>query len=186
MSGVLTSIRDRLCDLLKAQHPEFNDVDLHYGRLTPDEVRQITAFTPAARVGLFGPIKSDILPSGEIKLSPRFVAVALVKETDLLKTTDLAMKLALDMAATISIWLPGIRLTDKQGIEIAPPLFGVGLPEAITVEPSPAPELEAEGIALWGCLFTVPVVVGTSLSEQDGTAMVDIFMSDHWRGHHDS
>ncbi|MBX8802497.1 hypothetical protein HBA92_17280 [Ochrobactrum sp. MR28] len=174
MSHVLTSIRDRLRDLIKAELPEFKDVDLHYGRLMPDEVRKITAFAPAARVGLFGSVKSDILPSGEIKLSPRFAAVALTKTGDLLTSTDEAMQLALDMAAVISIWRPGIPLFDKQGIETAPPLFGVGLPEAITVEPSPAPELENEGIALWGCLFTVPIVIGTSLSEQDGGRLIDI------------
>lgn len=186
MSHILTSIRNRLRDLIKAEHSQFLDVDLHYGRLTPDEVRKITAFPPAARVGLFGSIKSDILPSGEIKISPRFAAVAVTKTGDLLTSTDEAMQLALSMAATISVWRPGIRLIDTNGVETAPPLFGVGLPEAITVEPSPAPELENEGIALWGCLFTVPVVIGSSLSEQDGSSLMDISMSDDWRGHHDS
>lgn len=182
MSHVLTSIRDRLRDLIKAQILEFIDVDLHYGRLTSDDVRKITAFPPAARVGLFGSVKSDILPSGEIKLSPRFAAVAITKTGDLLSSTDQAMRLALEMAATISIWRPGIRLTDTGGIETAPPLFGVGLPEAMTVEPSPAPELENEGIALWGCLFTVPIVIGTSLSEQNGGMLIDISAPQHQWG----
>lgn len=182
MSHVLTSIRDRLRDLIRAELPEFNDVDLHYGRLTPEEVRKITAFTPAARVGLFGSVKSDILPSGEIKVSPRFAAVALTKTGDLLTSTDQAMRMALEMAAAISVWRPGIRLTDTDGIEIAPPLFGVGLPEAITVEPSPAPELENEGIALWGCLFTVSIVIGTNLSEQNGGMLIDISAPQHQWG----
>lgn len=171
---VLASIRARLRDLVKARHPEFVDVDLHYGRLTPDEVRTITAISPACRVGIFGSIKSETLPSGELKLAPRFAAVVLVRSGDLVESTDTALALAAALAPTISAWCPGAALTDSDGVEISPRISGVGLPEAVTIEPSPAGVLEKEGISLWGCLFTVPVVVGASLSEIEAQGTIEV------------
>ncbi len=177
---VLASIRARLRDLVKARHPEFADVDLHYGRLTPDEVRTITAFSPACRVGIFGSIKTETLPSGEVKLAPRFAAVVLVRSGDLVESTDTALALATALSPTIAAWCPGAALTDIEGVEIAPRIRGVGLPEALTIEPSPAAELEREGIALWGCLFTVPVVIGASLSEAEAQGTVEILGLDQY------
>lgn len=171
MTSVLTSIRARLRDLVKAELPAFLDVDLHYGRLQPDEVRKIVMFTPACRVGVFGSVRSEVLPTGELKLLPRFAAVALVKTGDLLESTDASMELATAISATIAAWCPG---------EAEPSLTGVGLPEAITVEPSPASVLEAEGIALWGCLFTVPVVIGRNLAKEDAEAIVELTNLDQY------
>lgn len=171
---VLSSIRARLRDLVQARHPEFAEVDLHYGRLTPDEVRDITAFSPACRVGIFGSIKSETLPSGEVKLLPRFAAVVLVRSGDLVESTDAALALATALSPTIAAWCPGVAVTDVAGAVVSPRIRGVGLPEAITIEPSPAAELEKEGIALWGCLFTVPIVIGASLSEAEAQGSIEI------------
>ena len=176
---VLAPIRARLRDLVKARHPEFVDVDLHYGRLTPEEVRNISAFSPACRVGIFGSIKSETLPSGEVKLFPRFAAVVMVRSGDLVESTDTALALATALAPTIAAWCPGAALTDIEGAEI-PRIRGVGLPEAITIEPSPAGDLEKEGIALWGCLFTVPVAIGASLSELEAQGTVEILGIDQY------
>lgn len=171
MTGVLTSIRARLRDVIAARHPDFREVDLHYGRLQADDVKKSVMFSPACRVGVFGSVRSDVLPTGELKLMPRFAAVTIVKTGDLLESTDAAMELATAISATIAAWCPG---------EAAPALPGVGLPEAITVEPSPAPVLEAEGIALWGCLFTVPVVIGRNLSKEDAEAIVELTNLDQY------
>ncbi|KQZ87200.1 hypothetical protein ASD64_07090 [Mesorhizobium sp. Root157] len=172
--SVLTAIRSRLKDLVVAAHPDFRDVNLHYGRLEADEVRKISMFTPAARVGVFGPVRSEYLPTGELKIMPRFAAVAIAREGDLLESTDTAMDLAVALAATFAAWCPGAALVDGAGDITSPALLGVGLPEAISVEPSPARELEAEGIALWGCLFTVPVVIGVDLAKEEATGTVEI------------
>jgi hypothetical protein len=175
---VLAPIRARLRDLVKARHPEFVDVDLHYGRLTPQEVRNITAFSPACRVGIFGSVKTELLPSGELKLFPRFAAVVLVRSGDLVESTDTALALAMALSPTIAGWCPGAAITD--GAETSPRIRGIGLPEALTIEPSPAAELEKEGIALWGCLFTVPVVIGASLSEAEAQGTIEILGLDQY------
>lgn len=171
---VLTSIRSRLKDLVVAAHPEFRDVDLHYGRLEADEVRKISMFTPAARVGIFGRVQSEFLPTGELKIMPRFAAVAIARSGDLLESTDTAMDFALALAATFAAWRPGAAQLDDDGNVTSPALLGVGLPEAISVEPSPAAALEAEGIALWGCLFSVPVVIGVDLAREEASGTVEI------------
>lgn len=171
---VLTAIRSRMKDLVKASHPQFRDVDLHYGRLEADEVRKISMFTPAARVGIFGSVRSEYLPTGELKITPRFAAVAIARDGDLLESSDTAMDFAIALAATFAAWCPGAALLDDEGEVTSPALLGVGLPEAISIEPSPAAELEAEGIALWGCLFTVPVVIGVDLAKEEATGTVDL------------
>ncbi len=161
-------------DLVAARHPEFREVALHYGRLEADEVRRISMFTPAARVGVFGLVRSEFLPTGELKLMPRFAAVAIARDGDLLESTDTAMHFALAMAMTVAAWRPGAALSDEAGEITAPAVKDVGLPEAISVEPSPAAALESEGIALWGCLFTVPVVIGVDLAKEEATGAVEI------------
>lgn len=162
MKGPLALVRDRLAEDLRTHLIELADVGSHPGRLTPEQVREISAVSPACRVGLYGAVRTQILSSsGAVVAMPRYAAVFVVRAYDLLDSADLAMDLALRAAAFIADWVPG-QPDDARGRQA---IMGCGLPQDISIEDSDADELRREGIILWGCLFTVPLHTGTNLAD---------------------
>lgn len=167
---MLTSLRRRFIDHLKAAHSDFRDIKAHYGRLEESEIEKISAQTPAARVGLWGRIGTEIVADGQIVIRPGFAIAVITKSTDLIRSHDEAMRLSTDVVAGLGSFVPGAP-NSENAIEALP---GVGLVENISLDISNSNALEAKGIALWGVLCNVPIRIGLSLASQEAAGLYDV------------
>lgn len=170
---ILSEIRSRIITKVKNDVPDFKDCAAHFGRMTSEEVRRISAYPPAMRAGIFGAIKSGHLPSGQFVMVPRFAIAIITREVDLLQAHDTAMNLAVKTKIAISNWMVGQA---HENVPYGPvdALCGVGTPEDITIDISADDSLDKEGIALLAVLFTLPIVMGESLAQQDGETQITI------------
>jgi len=173
---MLAEINGRLVAVLEDAHPEFRDVGRHRGRMTVEDVRAVTLFSPALRVGLFGKISTARLPTNETLLSVPFAAAVIVSAGDLLDSQDTAIALSLAVQSTLSGFAPGAA-DDVREWSALP---GVGLCEDLAIDIAEGEELEADGIALWAVLFRVPVIVGVDLARADGESTVGIEFPQGW------
>lgn len=169
---MLAEIRERLIARLETEVPELRDVGAHFGRMTPEEVKRVSAFPPACRCGLFGRVTSDFLASGEQVILSQFAAVIITRERDLLAAHDAAMELAVRCQAAIGAWRPG--LGDAEADPALPNLPGVGLPKDIAIDVSADVSLDKEGVALWAVLFKLPVIIGENLAETEAAGLYEI------------
>lgn len=160
---MLTDLRSRFITHLKALHPDFKDINAHPGRLDVDEIKSISARTPAARVGVWGSIATEATADGQIIIRPGFAIAIIAKATHLLSAHDVAMRLASDVATGLGTFVPGAANIDTEQ-DILP---GVGLVENISMDISDTKELNAKGIALWGVLCHVPIRAGMSLARAE-------------------
>lgn len=170
---LLTQIRKRIITKIKTDVPEFMDCDAHFGRMTSKEVMRISSYPPAMRAGIFGAIKSGHLPSGQFVMMPRFAIAIITREADLLLAHDTAMDLAVKTKIAISNWMVG-QAHEETPYGPVDALGGVGTPEDITIDISADDSLDKEGVALLAVLFTLPIVMGENLAQQDGEFEVAI------------
>jgi len=172
--AVLSEINKRLVAVLEAAHPEFRDVGRHPGRMTVDDIKALSVFAPALRVGLFGKISTSRLPTDETLLSVPFAAAVITSETDLIDSQDRAIALALAVQGTLSDFAPGMADEERDWAAIS----GVGLCEDLAIDIAEGEELEAEGIALWAVLFKVPVIVGVDRAKAESEIPFQVDMPD--------
>lgn len=167
---MLAEINKRLVALLETAHPEFRDVGRHRGRMSADDIRQIAVFSPGLRIGLFGKLATEDLPSGERVLVVPFAAAVIVSEGELIDSQDRAIALALKVETTIAGLIPGAADEEREW----PALSGVGLAEELSIDISDGDELDADGIALWAVLFKIRVIVGEDWARAEAEEPVEI------------
>lgn len=169
---MLAEINKRLVTLLEAAHPELRDVGRHRGRMSADDIKRLAVFSPALRVGLFGKLATEDLPSGERVLVVPFAAAVIVSEGELIDSQDKAIALALQVETTVAGLIPGAADEDRAW----PALSGVGLAEELSIDIADGDELDAEGIALWAVLFKIRVVVGEAWARAEAEEPIEIIM----------
>ncbi|MCW5708675.1 hypothetical protein [Shinella sp.] len=171
---MLAEINKRLVVLLEAAHPEFRDVGRHRGRMSVEDIRKLIVFSPALRIGLFGKLSTEDLPSGERVLVVPFAAAVIVCEGELIDSQDMAIALALKVETTLARIIPGAPDEDRDW----PILPGVGLPEELSIDIADGDELDADGIALWAVLFKIRVVIGEDLARAGAEDEIEIVLPD--------
>jgi len=167
---MLAEINKRLVAVLETAHPEFRDVGRHRGRMTVEDIRALSVFSPALRVGLFGKISAVRLPTDESLLSVPFAAAVVASDGDLIDSQDRAIALALTVQDTLSGFAPGMADEERAW----PAIPGVGLCEDLAIDIAEGEELEKDGIALWAVLFKVPVIVGVDRAKAESEVTMEI------------
>lgn len=167
---MLAEINKRIVTMITARHQEFRDVGRHRGRMTPEDVKTAGAFAPAARVGLFGRLRSEREPSGQVCVRVPFAIAIIAAEGDLIDSQDRAIALAVAVQNSVAGFIPGAADAELDW----PALQGVGLPEDIELDISDADWLDDEGIALWAVLFTVSIDLGDSFAAIEAAELTEI------------
>ncbi|MCQ4630935.1 hypothetical protein GB927_012855 [Shinella sp. CPCC 100929] len=167
---MLAEINKRLSILLETRHPEFRDVGRHRGRMSVEDIKAIGVFAPALRIGLFGKLTTEDLPSGERVLVVPFAAAVITAEGDLLDSQDRAIALALAVETSLARITPGAADEDRDW----PALSGVGLAEDLSIDIADGNDLDDEGIALWAVLFKIRVIIGENFAREGAEEAIQI------------
>jgi len=168
---MLTDLRDRFKVHLRDAVPGFREVKEHPGRLEDQEIKaQISGLTPSCRVGLWGRVPIEHMPDGQVLIRPGFAVAIIVKSTDLVRSHDEAMGLAVETINALAGFIPG----EANEARSWDPLTGVGLIENLSLDISSNDMLDREGIALWGVLCAVPIRMGVSLATVEAEQTVDL------------